>query len=79
MIKKTADRIFKWYCNPDYYPDIKGDLEEIYQDKIVAFPKTAQLKYLVEVLRLCRPALIRPIFNNSLFNSTGMFKNYFKI
>ncbi|MEO9849970.1 MAG: ABC transporter permease [Reichenbachiella sp.] len=79
MIKKTADRIFKWYCNPDYYPDIKGDLEEIYQDKIVAFPKTAQLKYLVEVLRLCRPALIRPIFKNSLFNSTGMFKNYFKI
>lgn len=79
MIKKIADRLFKWYCHPNYYPDIKGDLEEIYQDKIQEFPKTAQFKYLVEVFRLCRPALIRPIFKNSLFNSSGMFKNYLKI
>ena len=30
MIKKIADQFFRWYCDPDYYPDIKGDIEEIY-------------------------------------------------
>lgn len=79
MIKKIADRLFRWYCHPDYYPDIKGDLEELYQDQLVESPKLANLKYLKEVIKLCRPSLIRPIFKNSLFNSTGMFKNYFKI
>lgn len=79
MIKKIADRLFRWYCRPEYYPDIQGDLEELYQDQLQSSPKTAQLKYLQEVVKLCRPALIRPLFKNSLFNSTGMFKNYFKI
>ncbi|SMD36235.1 putative ABC transport system permease protein [Reichenbachiella faecimaris] len=79
MIKKIADRLFKWYCHPDYYPDIQGDLEELHQDQLEQFPKSAELKYLKEVIKLCRPALIRPLFKNSLFNSTGMFKNYFKI
>lgn len=79
MIKKIADRLFRWYCHPDYYPDIQGDLEELYHDKKEESPRSAQYFYLIEVLRLCRPALIRPLFKNSLFNSTGMFKNYFKI
>ncbi|MDW3208983.1 MAG: ABC transporter permease [Reichenbachiella sp.] len=79
MIKKIADRLFRWYCHPDYYPDIQGDLEELYHDKKEESPRSAPYFYLIEVLRLCRPALIRPLFKNSLFNSTGMFKNYFKI
>lgn len=79
MIKKIADRLFKWYCHPDYYPDIQGDLDELYYDKKEASPRSAPYSYLIEVIRLCRPALIRPLFKNSLFNSTGMFKNYFKI
>ncbi len=28
MIKRLADRLFRWFCHPDYYPDIRGDLEE---------------------------------------------------
>ena len=79
MIKKLADRLFRWYCHPDFYPDIKGDLEEIYYDKKEDSPRYAQYFYLMEVIRLFRPSLIRPLFKNSLFNSTGMFKNYFKI
>ncbi|WP_422360406.1 ABC transporter permease [Reichenbachiella sp.] len=79
MIKKIADRFFRWYCRPDYYPDIQGDLEELFQDIKEESPRSAQYLYLIEVIRLFRPALIRPLFKNSLFNSTGMFKNYFKI
>ena len=29
--KRLADSIFRWYCDPDYYDDIQGDLEELYQ------------------------------------------------
>lgn len=79
MIKKLADRLFRWYCHPDFYPDIQGDLEELYQDKIEKSPRYAQIYYLIEVIRLFRPALIRPLFQHSIFNSSGMFKNYFKI
>ncbi len=78
MIKGIADRIFKWYCHPDFYPDIKGDLEELYSDHIEE-GKNAQLKYLADVIMLFRPALLRPIFKNSIIKDTGMFRNYFKV
>ena len=80
MIRKIADKLFKWYCNPEYYPDIQGDLEELYSDHKLESPKWANLKYLADVILLFRPALIRPMIKvkNSIINS-AMFKNYFKI
>ncbi|MEO9965368.1 MAG: ABC transporter permease [Reichenbachiella sp.] len=78
MIKKIADRILKSYCHPDYYPDIQGDLDELYFDR-KNNSTVAQFRHLFEVIKLFRPALIRPFYKNSLYNSTGMFKNYFKI
>lgn len=79
MIKRIADRLFKWYCHPEYYPDIKGDLEELYYDRFKSNPKAYEIYYLVEVIRLFRRSLLRPLFKNSPINSSGMFKNYFKI
>jgi putative ABC transport system permease protein len=79
MIKKIADQLFKWYCHPDFYPDIKGDLEELYSDHLEQGLKSAQWKYCVDVLLLFRLSLLRPIIKNSIIKDTGMFKNYFKI
>ncbi len=31
MIKRFADRFFRWFCHPDYFSEIQGDLEEMYQ------------------------------------------------
>ena len=42
MIRQFADRLLKWYCHPDYYSDISGDLEELYlrnQNTGVRFPQ----------------------------------------
>ncbi len=78
MIRKVADRLFKWYCNPEYYPDIQGDLEELYSDHLEQNKNLAGLKYLADVILLFRPALIRPLFKNSIINS-AMFRNYLKI
>ena len=78
MIKRLADKLFEWYCHPDYYPDIKGDLEELYTDHLEE-GKYAEWKYFIDVVLLFRISLHRPLFKNSLIKDTGMFKNYFKI
>ncbi len=79
MIKEWADRLFRWYCHPDYYPDIKGDLEELYNEHLQGNARIAQYRYAGDVLLLFRPTLIRPITKNSIIKDTGMFRNYFKI
>ena len=74
MIKKQADRFFYWFCRPEYYDDIRGDLEELYQDKRKEASKLASdLYYLKEILLLLRISLIRP------FQITHMFRNLFLI
>ncbi len=79
MIKNWSDRFFKWFCHPDYYPDIMGDLEETYQDYLESDPKTAKWKHLISILQLFRPSLIKPLLDKPLLNDNGMLKNYFKI
>lgn len=78
MIKRIADKVFYWFCNPAYYPDIKGDLEELYNDHLEKNRKRAQFRYLVDVTLLFRLSLLRPITQNLIIKDTGMFRNYFK-
>lgn len=79
MIKRIADIAFKWYCHPDFYPDIKGDLEELYNDHLDNRKRTAQFYYLIDVILLFRLSLLRPITQNLIIKDTGMFRNYFKV
>ncbi|MGD1960005.1 MAG: ABC transporter permease [Fulvivirga sp.] len=79
MIKSIADAIFRWYCHPDYYPDIQGDLEELYAGHLRNNRSFPQVKYCIDVLLLFRPSLIRPLFKDSNSNTIAMFQNYFKI
>lgn len=78
MIKKLADRFFRWYCDPDYYPDIKGDLEELYNRNAELSNSSANRKYALQVLGLFRPSLIKS-FNQTTIINPGMFRNYFKV
>ncbi len=79
MIKRWSDRFFKWFCHPDYYLDIMGDLEETYKDRLEFGEKRTQWKHLFSVLQLLRPSLMRPFFCKPLLISKGMLRNYFKI
>lgn len=79
MLKTIADTLFKWYCHPDFYPDIKGDLEELYSDHVEEGSRFTQLRYLLDVMLLFRLSLLRPILKNSIIKDTGMFRNYFKV
>lgn len=79
MIKRYADKFFEWFCNPDYYPDIKGDLEELYNHKSLETSKRkADLFYARQVLLLLRLSLIRPIKGFQLINPGVMLKWHFK-
>ncbi len=78
MIKRLASKLFKWYCHPEFYDDIQGDLEELYTAHLEAGSFLRDWRYAVDVLLLFRPSLMRPFFKNSIIY-TGMFKNYFKI
>ncbi|MEP0987699.1 ABC transporter permease [Ekhidna sp.] len=79
MVKRLADRLFKWYCHPDFYPDIKGDLEELYSDHLEGSSHFPQLRYFLDVMLLFRISLLRPILKDSIIKDTGMFRNYFKV
>lgn len=79
MIKRIADRLFKWFCHADYYADISGDLEELYhwncEEHSTAY---ANRKYLADIVLLLRPTLFKRNSQNSIINM-GMLNNYVKI
>ncbi len=67
MIRRIAIQIFTWYCHPDYRKDIIGDLEELYQANLTKFSKPkAQWIFLLDVVLLFRPSLIRSFGQNSI-------------
>ncbi|MEL6866029.1 MAG: ABC transporter permease [Bacteroidota bacterium] len=79
MIKKLANRLFRWFCHPDYYDDIRGDLEELYFEKCQTSSQwRADLYYLKEVLLLFRISLLRPSLFRLSFIHRDMIKNNLK-
>ncbi len=78
MIKRLADRLFRWFCHPDYYDEIVGDLEEMYHRSIHTNARFVQWRYLFQVLSLFRPGLIRSFLQISLTNP-AIFLHYIHI
>jgi len=78
MIKRFAHHFFRWFCHPDYFDEIQGDLEELYQRNVGQGKRIAQWKYFLQVLALLRPSLIRS-FPQSYLTQPAMFRHYFNI
>ena len=72
-----AHRFFKWYCNPEKYEELQGDLEELYYEKLESSSVTrAQWFYWLNVLKCCQPYAWKKINGHS--NSTiAMFQNFY--
>ena len=77
-MKRLADRFFRWFCHPDYYDEIQGDLEELYQRDSRQGRRLAQWNYFLRVIGLLRPSLIRSLSHYSLTNP-AMVRHYFRI
>ena len=74
-MKRLADRFFRWFCHPDYYPEIQGDLEELFQRDREGGRRLTQWRHWWRVLGLFRPSIIRAISVYHLIRP-NMFKNY---
>lgn len=74
-------RFFRWFCDPKIQDFIEGDLMEVYQIRLSkSGKKSADLKFIIDVLLLFRPGIIRPINRRRRsLNSTDMILNYLKV
>lgn len=73
-------RFFRWFCHPSLKRYIEGDLMELYDEKLrVSGKRKADLKFIIDVLLLFRPGIIRPMEGVTTINTYGMYKSYFKI
>src|SRR2546421_4630230 len=73
-------KFFRWFCHPKLRDGIEGDLMELYGGRKVKSGKwKADLKFIVDVLLLFRPGIIKPIEGYKNLNTYGMYKSYIKI
>ncbi len=77
---KSATRFFRWFCHPKLVNSIEGDLIELYDERVrEAGKRKADRKFIIDVLLLFRPSIIRPAEGYKNLNTYGMYKSYFKI
>ncbi|HTE28717.1 ABC transporter permease [Flavitalea sp.] len=72
---------FRWFCRRKLHDSIEGDLIELYQERVRANGKRkADLLFMIDVLLLLRPGIIRSIRQPVLHyqNPSDMIKHYWK-
>jgi len=73
-------RFFRWYCHPKIQDYIEGDLMEVYEKrKVKSGKRKADVRFIIDVLLLFRPGIIKPAEGYKRLNTYGMYKSYFKI
>jgi putative ABC transport system permease protein len=73
-------RFFRWFCHPHLVNHIEGDLLEDYGEHVKNLGKRkADRRFVLDVLLLFRPGIIRPPKKYNVLNQSDMFANYFKI
>jgi len=73
-------KFFRWYCHPKLVNHIEGDLFEDYGVRIKKSGKRkADIGFIIDVLLLFRPGIIRPTEGYKNLNNYGMYKSYLKI
>ncbi|HTH57793.1 MAG TPA: ABC transporter permease [Cyclobacteriaceae bacterium] len=71
---------FRWYCHPRLAKSIEGDLMELYHERIKNLGKhNADFKFIIDVILLFRPGIIRPAEGYGNLTTYGMYKSYLKI
>ncbi len=77
---KVFLRFFQWFCRPKLKDHIEGDLLEDYNERKKEKGKRyADIKFIIEVLMLFRPGIIKRADGYKNLNNYSMIKSYFKI
>lgn len=73
-------KFFRWYCHPRMLDYIEGDLMEVYERRLnTSGKRSADTKFIIDVLLLFRPGIIKPGQPNRNLNHYGMLRSYFTI
>ena len=72
-------RFLRWFCHPDLLEDVEGDLAELFTQRSQESPGKARWRYLLDVLLLFRPGIVKSFQLNPTTNRYAMFKNYLKV
>src|SRR5688572_17305755 len=71
---------FRVYCHPRLMDDIEGDLIEVYRKRVQKNGKRkADIRFVIDVLLLFRPGIIKPSEGYKNLNSYPMYRSYLKI
>ena len=70
-------RFFRWFCHPKLRKYIEGDLMELYEERVERNGKfKADLRFIIDVLLLFRPGIIKTRDDYQQLNYYGMYKNF---
>lgn len=73
---RLAVTFLRWFCNPDYLPDVEGDLLQYYHRRLKEQGESrANWSFIKDVLLLFRPGIIRNISVNQKLNSMDLLKH----
>lgn len=73
-------RFLRLFVKKDYLEEIEGDMEEEFNENLALYPvRRAKGKYMLEVVKLLRPVIIKKLSGTHRLNYYGMFRNYFKV
>ncbi|MBS1557586.1 MAG: ABC transporter permease [Bacteroidetes bacterium] len=73
-------KFFQWYCHPQLRDHIEGDLMELYNERVKELGKRkADRKFIVDVLLLFRPGIIKPTEGYKNLTTYSMIKSYYTI
>ncbi|MEM7108693.1 MAG: ABC transporter permease [Bacteroidota bacterium] len=73
-------RFFRWYCHPEYVEDLEGDLVERFENRAAKKGiRKAKWGLTLDVIKLFRPEIIKPLEGYKTLNHYGMIKNYLTI
>lgn len=76
---KWASKFLGFFVKTKYLEEIMGDMEEIFQYNCQQFsPNRAKRMYVLELLKLLRPILLRNVLEKYHLNQYGILKSNFK-
>ncbi len=76
---KWATKLLEWYCKPELFEDLQGDLYEYFERTLEAKGKRrARLNYVFNVIKFFKPYTVKKLEILGQLTQFIMFKNYFK-
>jgi len=77
-IKHTADQFLQWFCEPEFYQDIQGDLDELYlRSETNRHGSSLKWQHARSILGLFRPGIIRSDLLSHTLPKRAMIKLHF--